>query len=85
MNADEFIASVESGELPVTSHDQVLRIAYIYMNEGLWNNEHGVFDVVDQLHKQGWSFGQGDLRFNRYDPKLDDLHVLYEGLTRCKH
>jgi hypothetical protein len=70
MNADEFMASVESGELPVTSHDQVLRIAYIYMNEGLWNNEHGVFDVVDQLHKQGWSFGQGDLRLNRYDPKL---------------
>lgn len=65
MKADEFIASVESGELLVTSHDQVLRIAYSYMIEGLWDCTHGVFDIIDQLHKQGWSFGQGDLRFNR--------------------
>lgn len=78
MDANEFIASVESGELPVTNHDQVLRIAYIYMDEGLWSNEHGVFNVVEQLHKQGWSFGRGDLRFNRYDTKLDDICVLYE-------
>lgn len=65
MDADEFITSVESGKLPVTSHDQVLRFAYIHMNEGVRGMKPYVFGLVDQLHKQGWSFGQGDLRFNR--------------------
>lgn len=27
-----------------------------------------VFEGVKQLHKQGWSFGSGDLKFNRYEP-----------------
>ncbi|OBT69093.1 hypothetical protein VE03_01392 [Pseudogymnoascus sp. 23342-1-I1] len=63
-SAEEFCASVESGELPVDSHDRVLQIAYIYSYDGLWD-DHGVFNVVDKLHARGWSFGQGDLKFNR--------------------
>ena len=66
MSAKEFLANVESGEVPVDCHDVVLRIAFIYMDEGLWNG-NGVFDVVDKLHARGWSFGLGDLKFNRYD------------------
>jgi hypothetical protein len=58
-------ANAESGELPLNCHDQVLRIAYIYLDQGLWSG-NGVFDVVDKLHTRGWSFGQGDLGFNRY-------------------
>jgi hypothetical protein len=69
MSAKEFCANVESVELPVDCHDRVLRIAFHYSDdglEGLWNG-NGVFDVVDKLHTRGWSFGQGDLKFNRYD------------------
>ncbi len=64
MNAEEFRARVESGEVPIDCHDRVLRIAYIYSDEWLWDG-NGVFDVVDKLHTRGWSFGQRDLRFNR--------------------
>jgi hypothetical protein len=67
MSAKEFCANVESGELLVDCHDRVLRIAYIYTDEGLWNSNNGVFDILDKLHTRGWSFGQGDLKFNRYD------------------
>ena len=59
--AKEFLANVEGGIVPVTCHDDVLRIAYIY------NDEMGlcVFDIVEKLHAHGWSFGEDELRFNR--------------------
>lgn len=66
MSAKEFCANVESGEVLVDCHDRLLQIAYIYSDEGLWYG-NGAFDVVDKLHARGWSFGQGDLKFNRYD------------------
>lgn len=62
--AGEFLANVDGGIVPVTCHDDVLRIAYIYIDEGLWDGQ-GVFDVVEKLHAHGWSFGDGELRFNR--------------------
>ncbi|KAF1935461.1 hypothetical protein EJ02DRAFT_460354 [Clathrospora elynae] len=62
--AKEFLANVEGGIVPVTCHDDVLRIAYIYIDEGLCGGD-GVFDVVEKLHAHGWSFGEGELRFNR--------------------
>ncbi|KAL2760148.1 hypothetical protein ACRALDRAFT_1059950, partial [Sodiomyces alcalophilus JCM 7366] len=68
LNAKEFWAKAESGEITINSHDQVLRIAFIYLYEGLWGYggfDHGVFGVVEGLHKYGWSFGEGDLKFNR--------------------
>ncbi|KAJ6142334.1 hypothetical protein N7497_011433 [Penicillium chrysogenum] len=49
---------------PVTCHEDILRIAFIYLDEGLWT-DNGVFDVVKKLHTHGWSFGEGELRFNR--------------------
>ncbi|RDW81616.1 uncharacterized protein DSM5745_05173 [Aspergillus mulundensis] len=64
MSAEEFIADVESGLVPVDCHEKVLRIAFIYLDEGLWDG-NGVFDVVEKLHAHGWSFGEGELRFNR--------------------
>ncbi|KFY09541.1 hypothetical protein V492_05466 [Pseudogymnoascus sp. VKM F-4246] len=64
MSAEEFCASVESGEVLVDCHDRLLRIAFIYSDEGLWDG-NGVLDIVDKLHARGWSFGQGDLKFNR--------------------
>lgn len=64
MSADEFRDSVESGETPVDSHDRLLRIAFIYLDESVWDGR-GVFDIVDRLHTNGWSFGEGDLKFNR--------------------
>ncbi|KAK4132425.1 hypothetical protein BT67DRAFT_481732 [Trichocladium antarcticum] len=64
MSAEEFLADAESGAVAVDCHDQVLRIAFIYLDEGLWDG-NGVFDVVEKLHARGWSFGEGELRFNR--------------------
>ena len=64
MSAEEFRAKAERGEVPINSHDQVLRIAYIYVKQVGWVGR-GVFDVVDKLHRRGWSFGQGGLAFNR--------------------
>ncbi|KAJ6085604.1 hypothetical protein N7499_005233 [Penicillium canescens] len=64
MSAKEFLADVEGGVVPVDCHEKVLRIAFIYMGEGLWLDS-GVFDVVEKLHARGWSFGEGELRFNR--------------------
>ena len=61
MSAKEFLANAESWEVPISCHDQVLRIAYIYG----FSSPGGVFGVVDKLHTRGWSFGQGDLAFNR--------------------
>jgi hypothetical protein len=52
MSAEEFRANAESGEVPLNCHDQVLRIAYIYLDQGLWSG-NGVFDVVDKLHTPG--------------------------------
>lgn len=69
MSAEKFRASAESGEVPVDCHDRVLQIAYIYSDEGYngsWDG-NGIFCVMDKLHARGWSFGQGDLKFNRYD------------------
>ena len=62
--AKEFLANMEGGIVPVTCHDDVLRVAYIYIDEGLWDDQ-GVFDVVEKLHTHSWSFGEGKLRFNR--------------------
>lgn len=62
--AKEFLANIEGGIVPVTCHDDVLRIAYIYIDEELWHGQ-GVFDIVEKLHAHGWSFGVGELRFNR--------------------
>ncbi|KAJ6067233.1 uncharacterized protein N7446_004270 [Penicillium canescens] len=64
MSAKEFLADVEGGVVPVDCHEKVLRIAFIYMGEGLWLDS-GVFDVVEKLHARGLSFGEGELRFNR--------------------
>ena len=66
MNAEEFRANAEKGEVSIDSHDQVLRIAYIYAIQGSqFLRGSGVFNVTDKLHTRGWSFGQGDLAFNR--------------------
>lgn len=62
--AGEFLANVEGGIVPVTCYDDVLRIAYVYIDEGLWDGQ-SVFDMVEKLHAHGWSFGEGELRFNR--------------------
>lgn len=64
MGARKFLSDVENGVIPVNSHNQVLRIAWIYLDEPLWNGQ-GVFDVIEKLRTHGWSFGEGDLRFNR--------------------
>ncbi|CEL03784.1 hypothetical protein ASPCAL04927 [Aspergillus calidoustus] len=64
MSAKQFLADAEGGVVPVDSHEKVMWIAFIYMDEGLWDG-NGVFDVVETLHARGWSFGEGGLRFNR--------------------
>jgi hypothetical protein len=62
--AKEFLTNVEGGIMPVTCHDDVLQIGYIYIDELLGGGQ-GVFDAVEKLHAHGWSFGEGELRFNR--------------------
>lgn len=61
----DFQDAAEDGVILIDSHEKMLRIAYIY-----WHNAEGrggLFDAVDKLHEHGWSFGQGDLRLNRWD------------------
>jgi hypothetical protein len=62
--AGEFLANVEGGIVPVTCHDNVLQVAYIYIDGGMCDSQ-GVFDIVEKLHAHSWSFGKGELRFNR--------------------
>ncbi|KAL4911689.1 hypothetical protein BDW62DRAFT_196438 [Aspergillus aurantiobrunneus] len=57
MSAEIFLAD-GGGVVPVDCHEHVLRVAFIYMDEGLWNG-NGVFGVVEKLHARGWSFGRG--------------------------
>jgi hypothetical protein len=64
MNAEQYRHNVENGQTPVTSHDQVLRIAFIYSFDPF--NNDGVFGDVEKLHTRGWSFGHGGMKFNRY-------------------
>ncbi|KAK1976448.1 hypothetical protein LZ30DRAFT_805795 [Colletotrichum cereale] len=66
MSAGAFRARVESGQTLADCHDRMLRIAFIYLDEVLWDDK-GVFGVVNELHTRGWSFGQGNLKFNRYE------------------
>ncbi|RAK88988.1 hypothetical protein BO79DRAFT_265531 [Aspergillus costaricaensis CBS 115574] len=63
MSAEEFLANVEGSIVPETCHEDVLRIAFIYLHEGLWTG-NGVFDVVEKLHSHGLSFGEDELRYN---------------------
>ncbi len=64
MSVKEPLTDTESGTVAIHCHDQVLQIAFNYLDEGLWEG-NGVFDVVEKLHANGWSFGKGELRFNR--------------------
>jgi hypothetical protein len=88
MSAKQFLADAEGGVVPVDSHEKVLWIAFIYMDEGLWDG-NGVFDVVEKLHACGWSFGEGGLRFNRYVPNFPSpllaLTVLRSLITTQQH
>lgn len=61
----EFRDGAESGIISIDSHEKLLRIAYIYWH--IAEGAGGVFDAVDKLHERGWSFGQDELKFNRYD------------------
>lgn len=58
-----FLTAVQNGEIAIDSHERMAHIAFIYLY--IVREEEMVFDAVDELHKHGWSFGQGDLRFNR--------------------
>ncbi|KAK4197625.1 hypothetical protein QBC40DRAFT_333114 [Triangularia verruculosa] len=64
MSAEDFLTDAESGAVAMDSHEDLLRIAFIYLDEGLWDG-NGIFDVVEKLHSHGWSFGEGELKFNR--------------------
>lgn len=57
-DADKFLEEAKNGTIAIDSHEKLLRIAY------LRHCPHHVFESVEYLHKHGWSFGQGDLRFN---------------------
>ncbi|OAR02109.1 hypothetical protein LLEC1_05476 [Akanthomyces lecanii] len=63
MDAESFRKAAECGEIPIDCHKLALRIAYIYTCNGSY--DEAVFLGVKELHKRGWSFGSGDLKFNR--------------------
>jgi hypothetical protein len=60
----KFRELVESGEIPVDSHEVMLRITHILMEYDWGDNK--VFSTVELLHSRKWTFGKGDLKFNRY-------------------
>ncbi|KAH8846747.1 hypothetical protein MCOR27_004307 [Pyricularia oryzae] len=68
LGADDYCARLEGGELPVETHNQLLRIVFIYLIDFGMCGDDGMLNVVDQIDARGWSFGrmQGDhLELNR--------------------
>ena len=65
MSAEKYLADAESGVLPITCHEDLLRVAFIRTCEAL-NGSGWMFEAVEKLHAHGFSFGKDDLRFNRY-------------------
>ncbi|KAL2752911.1 hypothetical protein ACRALDRAFT_1077976 [Sodiomyces alcalophilus JCM 7366] len=86
MSGKEFLAKVKNREIPVDSHERALRVAFTYLVNkaiyGAFQIDHGVFSVVEKLHEYGWTFGQGDLKFNR---TLDIFYLaqMAAGIYRC--
>lgn len=80
MSAKDFYENVESGKVLVDCHDRLLRISFIYLS---WDVD-GVLDIVDELHRRGWSFGQGDFKFNRYDFSEFRVELVRGFLSRKK-
>lgn len=61
LSSSEFFSRAKSGELKIESHRQMLYLANLYSR-----HDGESFGPVEQLHKNGWTLGKGDLRFNRY-------------------
>lgn len=54
MSDKEFRKSVESGEVSVDCHDQLIRMAYVYMEiDGGLMDCNGIFDVINRLNTRG--------------------------------
>lgn len=62
--ASEFRKGVESGQILIDSHEQLLWLGFIYM-ELYKECGDGIFQIVELFHRYKWSFGQDNLRFNR--------------------
>ncbi|KAF7183357.1 hypothetical protein CNMCM7691_003270 [Aspergillus felis] len=77
MSAKELLADVEGGVVLVDCHEKVLQIAFIYMDEGLWQ-DNGVFDVVEKLHAHRWLFGE-DSNFASSDD-FDTFYITHHAL-----
>lgn len=60
----EFKNAAENGDIIIDSHEKMAHIAYIYWHLAREEAER-VFDVVEELYKRDWSFGQGNLKFNK--------------------
>jgi len=69
MDDTEFAAKVESREISVDGHEQLLRIAYIYLRKDF--QRRGVFVVLQRLYKHNLSFGQGVMKFHRYGAQIE--------------
>ncbi|KAL4915011.1 hypothetical protein BDW62DRAFT_204100 [Aspergillus aurantiobrunneus] len=76
--AQEFLADVKNGVVPVDSHDKALRIAFIYMDEGLWQ-DNGVLECRREAAPTRVVIRRGRvLRFNR---TLDIFYLVQIGAS----
>jgi hypothetical protein len=66
LSGKEFRTAVEGGEVDINSLGHVLTLRYAWVGPLLNGSGYGVWHGVDALHARGMSFGQGDLKFNRY-------------------
>lgn len=68
LGTNDYRARLEGGELPLETHNHLLRIVFIYLIDFGMCGDDGILNVVDQIDARGWSFGrmQGDrLEFDR--------------------
>ncbi|KAF7713170.1 Uncharacterized protein PECH_001715 [Penicillium ucsense] len=70
MDAGQFCADVEGGIVPIVSHEDLMRLGFVYAVDAIerWGN---VFTTTDKIHSLGFTFGEDELRFNR---TLDVFH-----------
>lgn len=58
-------SKVDDATRVFTKHKQLLKTAYVWLDEDLWTGDDGVFGTARRMRESEPSFGTGILLFNR--------------------
>lgn len=61
-SGSDFFFKARSGEIKIESHRQLLYLAHCCVEICRYE----ILEGVEEFHRNGWTLGQGDLRFNRH-------------------